>query len=102
MSKSVSVCLGPNKPVEVDIEPSVSSVEGSYGNALAETINGLFKAEVIHRRDSWRSFDAVEYATLEWVDWVNNGRLLEPIGNIHPAEAEENFYAELEKSDRAA
>ncbi len=57
-------------------------------NALAETINGLFKAGVIHRRGPWRSFDAVEYATLEWVDWFNNRRLLEPIGNIPPAEAE--------------
>ena len=54
---------------------------------MAETINGLFKAEVIHRRGPWRSFDAVEYATLEWVDWFNNRRLLEPIGNIPPAEA---------------
>jgi transposase InsO family protein len=56
-------------------------------NALAETINGLFKAEVIHRRGPWRSLEAVEYATLEWVDWFNNRRLLEPIGNIPPAEA---------------
>lgn len=71
-------------------------------NALAETINGLFKAEVIHRRGPWRSFDAVEYATLEWVVWFNNRRLLEPIGNIPPAEAEANFYAALERSDMAA
>ena len=71
-------------------------------NALAETINGLFKAEVIHRRGPWRSFEAVEYATLEWVDWFNNRRLLEPIGNIPPAEAEANFYAALERSDMAA
>jgi putative transposase len=67
---------------EVGIEPSVGSVGDSYDNALAETINGLFKAEVIHRRGPWRSFEAVEYATLEWVDWFNNRRLLEPIGNI--------------------
>ena len=59
-------------------------------------------AEVIHRRGPWRSFDAVEYATLEWVDWFNNRRLLEPIGNIPPAEAEANFYAALERSDMAA
>ncbi len=71
-------------------------------NALAETINGLFKAEVIHRRGPWRSFEAVEYATLEWVDWFNNRRLLEPIGNIPPAEAEANFYVALERSDMAA
>ncbi len=69
---------------------------------MAETINGLFKAEVIHRRGPWCSFDAVEYATLEWVDWFNNGRLLEPIGNIPPAEAEANFYAALERSHMAA
>ena len=69
---------------------------------VAETINGLFKAEVIHRRGPWRNFEAVEYATLEWVDWFNNRRLLEPIGNIPPAEAEANFYAALETEDIAA
>ena len=87
---------------EAGIEPSVGSVGDSYDNALAETINGLFKAEVIHRRGPWRSFDAVEFATLEWVDWFNNRRLLEPIGNIPPAEAEANFYAALERSEMAA
>ena len=61
-----------------------------------------YKAEVIHRRGPWRSFDAVEYATLEWVDWFNNRRLLEPIGNIPPAEAEANFYAALETETMAA
>ncbi len=65
---------------EAKIAPSVGSVGDSYDNALAETINGLFKAEVIHRRGPWRSFDAVEYATLEWVDWFNNRRLLEQSG----------------------
>jgi putative transposase len=74
------------------IEPSVGSVGDSYDNALAETINGLYKAEVIHRRGPWRSFEAVEFATLEWVDWFNNRRLLEPIGNIPPAEAEAAYY----------
>ena len=69
---------------------------------MAETINGLFKAEVIHRRGPWRSFEAVEYATLEWVDWFNNRRPLEPIGNIPPAEAEANFYAALETEPTAA
>ena len=63
---------------------SVGSVGDSYDNALAETINGLYKAEVIHRRGPWRSFEAVEFATLEWVDWFNNRRLLEPIGNRPP------------------
>ena len=67
------------------VEPSVGSVGDSYDNALAETINGLYKAEVIHRRGPWRSFKAVEFATLEWVDWSNKRRLLEPIGNIPPA-----------------
>ena len=81
---------------EAGIEPSVGSVGDSYDNALAETINGLYKAEVIHRRGPWRSFEAVEFATLEWVDWFNNRRLLEPIGNIPPAEAEERYYAMLE------
>lgn len=87
---------------EAGIEPSVGSVGDSYDNALAETINGLYKAEVIHRRGPWRSFEAVEYATLEWVDWFNNRRLLEPIGHIPPAEAEAAFYATLETPDMAA
>jgi putative transposase len=87
---------------EAGIEPSVGSVGDSYDNALAETINGLFKAEVIHRRGPWRSFDAVEYATLEWVDWFNNRRLLEPIGNVPPAEAEANFHAAMETQTMAA
>lgn len=87
---------------EAGIEPSVGGVGDSDDNALAETINGLFKAEVIHRRGPWRSFEAVAYATLEWVDWFNNRRLLEPIGNIPPAEAEANFYAVLETEPMAA
>ncbi len=87
---------------EAKIAPSVGGVGDSYDNAMAETINGLFKAEVIHRRGLWRNFEAVEYATLERVDWFNNLRLLEPIGNIPPAEAEANFYAALERLDMAA
>lgn len=87
---------------EAGIEPSVGSVGDSYDNALAETINGLFKTEVIHRRGLWRTFEAVEYATLEWVDCFNNRRLFEPIGNIPPAETERNFHAALELSDMAA
>ncbi|MER8621950.1 IS3 family transposase [Mesorhizobium sp. M1409] len=87
---------------EAGVEPSVGSVGDSYDNALAETINGLYKAEVIHRRGPWRSFEAVEFATLEWVDWFNNRRLLEPIGNIPPAEAEERYYAMLEDPAIAA
>ena len=84
------------------IEPSVGSVGDSYDNALAETINGLYKTEVIHRRGPWRSFEAVEFATLEWVDWFNNRRLLEPIGNLPPAEAEAAYYAQLELTRVAA
>ena len=87
---------------EAGIEPSVGSVGDSYDNALAETINGLYKAEVIHRRGPWRNFEAVEYATLEWVDWFNHRRLLEPIGNIPPAEAEELYYAAADNIDMAA
>ena len=87
---------------EASIEPSVGSVGDSYDNALAETVNGLYKAEVIHRRGPWRSFEAVELATLEWIDWFNNRRLLEPIGNIPPAEAEERHYAMLKQSDMVA
>ena len=87
---------------EAGIEPSVGSVGDSYDNALAETINGLYKAEVIHRRGPWRSFEAVEFATLEWVDWFNNRRLLEPIGDIPAAEAEASYCAMLQEPVMAA
>ena len=83
--------------VEAGIEPSVGSVGDSYDNALAETVIGLFKTEVIFRRGPWRGLEAVEFATLEWVDWFNNRRLLEPIGNIPPAEAEARFYAQSQE-----
>jgi len=76
---------------EVGAQPSVGSVSDSYDNALAETIIGLYKTEVIHQRGPWRNLDAVEYATLGWVDWFNNRRLLEPIGNIPPAEFEASY-----------
>jgi putative transposase len=76
---------------EAGIEPSVGSVGDSYDNALAETINGLYKAEVIHRR-AWRNRETLERATLDWVHWFNHHRLLEPIGNIPPAEAEAAYY----------
>ena len=88
--------------LEAGIEPSVGSVGDSYDNALAETVIGLFKTEVIRRRGPWRSLEAVEYATLEWVDWFNNRRLLEPIGNMPPAEAEARYYAGLEEPALAA
>ena len=87
---------------EAGIEPSVGSVGDSYDNALAETVIGLFKTEMIHRRGPWRSCEAVEFATLEWVDWFNNRRLLEPIGSIPPAEAEAAYYAQLEVMPMAA
>ena len=77
---------------EAGIEPSVGSRGDSYDNALAETINGLYKAEVIHRRGPWKTKAAVEWATLEWVSWFNHHRLLESIGYIPPAEAEAMYY----------
>lgn len=77
---------------EAGIEPSVGSRGDSYDNALAESINGLYKAEVIHRRGPWKTKAAVELATLEWVSWFNHRRLLAAIGYIPPAEAEENYY----------
>lgn len=77
---------------EAGAQPSVGSVGDSYDNALAETIIGLYKAELIHHRGPWRNIDAVEYATLEWVDWFNNRRLLEPIGNVPPAEFEATYH----------
>jgi putative transposase len=77
---------------EAGVEPSVGSKGDSYDNALAETINGLYKVELIHRRAPWKTRDSVELATLEWVAWFNNHRLLEPIGYIPPAEAEANYY----------
>jgi transposase InsO family protein len=80
---------------EAGIEPSVGSKGDSYDNALAETINGLYKAELIHRRAPWKTRELVELATLEWVSWFNHHRLLEPIGYIPPAEAEANYYRQL-------
>jgi transposase InsO family protein len=87
---------------EAGIEPSVGSIGDSYDNALAESINGLYKTEVIRRRRPWRSLEGVEFATLEWVDWFNHRRLLEPIGNMPPAEAEARYYAQLEELPMAA
>ncbi len=71
-------------------------------NALAETINGLYKTEVIRRQGPWRNIEEVEFATLIWVDWFNNRRLLEPIGNMPPAELENEYYQQLEGSAMAA
>ena len=80
---------------EAGVEPSVGSKGDSYDNALAETINGLYKAELIHRRAPWKTRESLELATLEWVSWFNHHRLLEPIGYIPPAEAEANYYRHL-------
>ena len=80
---------------EAAIVPSVGSRGDSYDNALAETINGLYKAEVIHCRGPWKTKASVELATLQWVSWFNHHRLLAPIGYIPPAEAEENYYRQL-------
>ena len=77
---------------EAGIEPSVGSRGDSYDNALAESVIGLFKAEVIQRKGPWRHLEAVEFATLEWVDWFNTRRLLEPIGYVPPAEYEARYY----------
>jgi transposase InsO family protein len=81
---------------EAGVEASVGSRGDSYDNAPAETINGLYKSELIHRCGPWRSLQAVEFATLDWVDWLNNRRLLAPIGNIPPAEFEETYYRKQE------
>ena len=87
---------------EAGIEPSVGRVGDSYDNALAESVIGLFKTEVIRRRGPWRGLEAVEFATLEWVDWFNNRRLLEPIGHIPPAEAEARYRARNREPAMAA
>lgn len=83
------------------IEPSVGSVGDSYDNAMAETIIGLYKTEVIRRKGPWKNLDDVEYATLEWVDWFNHRRILEPIGNIPPAEKEANHYRQTRPAEPA-
>ena len=80
---------------EAGIEPSVGSKGDSYDNALAETINGLYKAELVHRRAPWKTVESLELATLEWVTWFNHQRLLEPIGYIPPTEAEDRYYLQL-------
>lgn len=86
---------------DVGIDPSVGSVGDSYDNALAETINGLYKTELIRQKGPWRGIEAVEFATLEWVDWYNNRRLMEAIGNVPPAELETECY-EQQRSAKAA
>lgn len=87
---------------EVGAVSSVGSRGDSYDNALAETIIGLYKTELIRRLGPWKGLDNVEYATLEWVDWFNHHRLLEPIGNVPPAEFEGTYYREEVEPDYAA
>ena len=88
--------------VVAGIDPSVGSIGGPYDNALAETLNGLYKAEVIHRLEPWKTLAAVAWETLKWVDWFNNCRLLAPIGYIPPSEAEERYYAQFNTLDMVA
>ena len=87
---------------EAGIEPSVGSRGDSYDNALAETITGLYKAEMIHRRAPWKTKEAVELATLEWVSWFNHQRLLKSIGHVPPAEFEDAYYRQLAESATSA
>lgn len=100
-SKDVSIRYT-ERLAQAGIAPSVGSVGDSYDNALAERIKGLYKAEVIHRLGPWRLLEAVELAALEWVDWFNHRRLLEPIGNIPPAEAEALYFAAQDNLPLAA
>lgn len=87
---------------DLGINASVGSVGDSYDNALAETINGLYKTEVIRQKGPWRTIDAVEFATLNWVDWFNNRRIMETIGNVPPAELEAEYYHQMAGSAIAA
>ena len=87
---------------QAGIESSVGSAGDSYDNALAETIIGLYKTEMIRARAPWKTLDEVEYATLEWVDWFNQRRLLATIGHVPPAEYEQMYYDEINRSCRAA
>ena len=87
---------------QANSDASVGSIGDSYDNAMAETINGLYKTEVIRHRGPWRSIEEVEFATLEWVDWFNNRRLLDAIGYVPPAEFEKAYYRQQEESADAA
>ena len=88
--------------VDAGIAPSVGSQGDAYDNALAESVIGVYKTEVIRRRGPWHTLAAVEFATLEWVDWFNHRRLLAPIGNVPPAEYEKMYYDEFNRSCKAA
>jgi len=87
---------------DAGVEPSVGSKGGSYDNALAETINGLYKAELIHRRAAWKTRESLKLATLEWVAWFNHQRLHSAIGYIPPTEAEANYYNQLPSTEKQA
>lgn len=87
---------------DAGLEPYVGGAGDSDDNALAETINGWYKAEVIHRRTSWQRREDVEWVTLQWVDWYNNRRLMEPLRNIPPAEAEAAYYSQIPEYALAA
>jgi len=97
---NISRFATPNGSPEAGIELSVGSRGDAYDNALAETVIGLFKTEVIYRDGPWRGFEEVEYATLEWVPWYNSQRLLEPLGYVPPAEYEEQYHRA--QADRSA
>ena len=88
--------------LDAGVEASVGSVGDSYDNALAETINGLYKAELIHRRAPWKTMEAVELATLEWVDWFNKRRILGSVGNVPPIEAEHSYYEKAKENAASA
>ena len=88
--------------VDAGIEPSAGSVGNSYDNAMAESIIGLYKTEVIKKQGPWKNHQAVEFATLAWVDWFNNRRLLEPIGNIPPVEMEQVYHQKQKPQAKAA
>ena len=100
-SQYVSI-LYSERLAEANIAPSVGSNGDSYDNALAETIHGLYKAELIHRQGPWKTHKSVELATLEWVSWFNHQRLMGPLGHIPPAEAEANYYEQLNRRTAAA
>ena len=85
---------GDGRPV-----PGRGGLSGVQGDELAETINGLYKTEVIRKQGPWHNIDAVEYATMKWVDWFNNRRLLEPIGDIPPAEFEMLYWQGIDRTD---
>lgn len=89
------------KLAEAGFNASVGSVDDSYDNALAESINGFYKAEVIHKDGPWRGWEDVERATLIWVDWFNNQRLLEPLGDIPPEVYEDNYYRQTKPAQAA-